>query len=161
MHHVTPHPRRTLPCHHGFTLIELLIAIVVLGILAGVALPSFLDSIRKGRRSEAVSAISAAQQAQERWRGNNSAYTTTLASLGVPATTSSGYYDVTIAAPNAPATLANGYMVVANGRSGTSQANDSQCRKVGVQVSGGNVTYGGCGACADLTFAATHPCWSR
>ena len=145
----------------GFTLIELLITLVVLGILAGIAFPSFMDSIRKSRRSEAISAISAAQHSQERWRGNNADNTTTLASLGVTTPTSSGYYDITVAAPNAPGTLANGYMVVATGRSGTSQADDADCKVIGVQVIGGNVTYGGCGACGSLTFSNTNKCWSR
>lgn len=153
----TSRPRRT----RGFTLIELMIAVVVVAILGAVALPSFLDAIRKGRRSEAFAALSAAQQSQERWRGNNSSYSTALSDLGVASPTSSGYYDVAVAAPPAPATLATGYVVTATGRSGTSQANDADCKKIGVQVLGGNITYGGCGSCADLTFTNTHPCWSR
>lgn len=144
----------------GFTLIEMMIVVVVIGLLAAVAFPSFMDSIRKGRRSEAFSALSAVQQAQERWRGNNANYTTTLASLNVNTPTSSGYYDITVTAPSS-GTLANGYIALAVGKAGTSQENDAQCRKVGVQVVGGTITYGGCGGCADLTFAATNPCWSR
>ena len=137
----------------GFTLIELLITVVVLGILAGIAFPSFMDSIRKSRRSEAFAAISAAQQAQERWRGNNAAYTTALSATV--------YYDIEVSGPVTSGTLVNGYMVTATGRSGTSQANDSECRKVGVEVIGGNITYGGCGACGSLTFSNTNKCWSR
>lgn len=153
------HPTRR-PDTRGFTLIEMMIVIVVIGLLAAVAFPSFMDSIRKGRRSEAFAALSAVQQAQERWRGNNANYTTTLASLNVPTPTASGYYDLTITAPST-GTLANGYIVIAEGKSGTSQASDSQCRKVGVQVTGGNLTYGGCTGCGTMSFAATHPCWSR
>lgn len=145
----------------GFTLIELMIAIVVLAILAGVAYPSFMDSIRKGRRSEAFAALSAIQQGQERWRGNNSTFTTTLSDINVSANTPSGYYALSISAPDAPATTATGYVAVAEGKAGTSQANDAQCRKLGVRVLGGNITYGGCTGCGSLTFAATHPCWSR
>jgi type IV pilus assembly protein PilE len=156
-----PTTQPSLRTARGFTLIELLITLVVVTIIAGVALPSFMDSIRKSRRSEAFSAISAAQQAQERWRGNNAAYSTTLSDLGVTSPTSSGYYDVAVSAPSAPGTLANGYIVTATGRSGTSQANDTECKKVGVQVIGGNVTYGGCGGCGSLTFSNTHACWSR
>jgi type IV pilus assembly protein PilE len=164
MTHRTPgdrHSARSASASGGFTLIELMIAVVVLGILVSIAFPSFMDSIRKGRRSEAMAALSFAQQSQERWRGNNANYTVTLASLGVTTPTPTGYYDITIAAPEAPGTLANGYMVIATGRSGTSQANDTECKKMGVQVIGGNVTYGGCGACADLTFANTNKCWNR
>lgn len=145
----------------GFTLMELMITIVVIGILASIALPSFMGSIRKSRRSEAFSALAAVQQAQERWRGNNSNYTTTLTDINIASPTASGYYDISITAPTAPATLANGYIAIATGKSGTSQANDTQCKKVGVQVIGGNITYGGCGSCSTLTFAATNSCWSR
>ena len=159
MHSPTSTPRLQGPL--GFTLIELLITLVVVTIIAGVALPSFMDSIRKGRRSEAFAAISAAQQAQERWRGNNAAYSTALSDLGVTSPTSSGYYDVAVSAPASPGTLANGYVVTATGRSGTSQADDADCKKVGVQVIGGNITYGGCGSCGSLTFSSTNACWSR
>ena len=138
-----------------------MIAVAIVAILAVVAMPSFLDSIRKGRRSEAFAAISAAQQSQERWRGNNSNYSTALSDLGVTSPTSTGYYVIAVSAPTAPATLATGYIVIATGQSGTSQANDAECKKVGVQVLGGNITYGGCGSCSTLTFANTNPCWSR
>ena len=159
MHSPTPTPRLQGP--HGFTLIELLITLVVVTIIAGVALPSFMDSIRKSRRSEAFSAISAAQQAQERWRGNNAAYSTALSDLGVTSPTSSGYYDIAVTSPATSGTTGNSYIVTATGRSGTSQADDADCKKVGVQVIGGNITYGGCGSCGSLTFSNTHACWSR
>ena len=58
----------------GFTLIEAMIVVAVVAILAAVALPSFMDSIRKGRRSDAFAAISQVQQAQERWRANHASY---------------------------------------------------------------------------------------
>ena len=159
MHSPTPTPRLQGP--RGFTLIELLITLVVVTIIAGVALPSFMDSIRKSRRSEAFSAISAAQQAQERWRGNNAAYSTALSDLGVTSPTSSGYYDIAVTSPATSGTTGNSYIVTATGRSGTSQADDADCKKVGVQVIGGNITYGGCGSCGSLTFSNTHACWSR
>ncbi|MFZ3002006.1 MAG: type IV pilin protein [Undibacterium umbellatum] len=37
----------------GFTLIEVMIVVVILSLLAAVAVPSYLDSVRKGRRNNA------------------------------------------------------------------------------------------------------------
>ena len=63
----------------GFTLVEVMIAVVIVGLLAAVAIPAFTDSVRKSRRAEAFSALSAVQLAQERWRGNNASYASELA----------------------------------------------------------------------------------
>jgi type IV pilus assembly protein PilE len=140
----------------GFTLIELMIAVAIVGVLAMVATPSFLDSIRKGRRAEAFAAISAIQQAQERWRSNNASYATSLSQLGIASTTASGNYQV------ATAGSSSSYTVTANGTTGSSQAND-RCRKLSVKALAGSMKYAGCSACADadLSYGETDPCWSR
>jgi len=144
----------------GFTTIELLVAVVILGILVSIALPSFLNSIRKGRRAEAFTALSAIQQAQERWRANNATYTTTLANVLPYSTTPTGYYTITVGnATTAP--LSSGYSATARAVSGTTQAGDSQCATLGVQMEGGTVTYAGCGPGCSPTFAPTNACWNQ
>lgn len=50
----------------GFTLIELMVAVIIVGILATIAYPSYMDSIRKSRRADAKAALSNAAQALER-----------------------------------------------------------------------------------------------
>ena len=146
--------------HRGFTLIELMIAVVILGIVTAIAYPSFVDSVRKGRRAEAIAALVSLQQAQERWRTNDANYTTTIGNLGVG--NSTPYYDLTVSAPSANAAdLAVGYIVTAVGKTGTSQVNDSQCRKLSVWVDRGSVKYAGCGSCTTFTYGAPDVCWAR
>ena len=154
-----PFATKSGPTQHGFSLIEVLIAIVILAVLLSLAYPSFMDSIRKGRRSEAFAAIAGLQQAQERWRTNHANYTVTLSDLSLPASTT--YYDLTIAAPPSPADIATGYVVTASGRSGTSQASDANCRNLSVMVDKGSIKYAGCGSCSTFTYTPTQECWAR
>ena len=48
--------RRNTKAQSGFTLMELMIAVAILGIIAAIAVPSYLDYTRKARFSEIVKA---------------------------------------------------------------------------------------------------------
>ena len=140
-----------------------MVAVAVLGVLAALALPSFIDSIRKGRRSEAVAALAQVQQAQERWRANRSTYTANLSDLSVNLDannkTASGYYVIRLEDD------ADGvrYTATATAVSGTSQASDTHCTVMRVRLQGGNLQYGGCAGCDLPTGVLTDPnrCWAR
>jgi type IV pilus assembly protein PilE len=160
--------RRTPTCRcraaAGFTLVEVMIAVVIIGLLAAIAIPAFTDSVRKSRRADAFSALSAVQQAQERWRGNNASYASALANtatgtnppngLGMSATSSSGYYGIAISGAGA-----TGYTVTATSVSGTSQAADGDCKVLAARMNGGNLEFGS-GATA-ATFPDANRCWAR
>ncbi len=145
---------------HGFTLIELMIVVAVIGILAAVALPSFLDSVRKGRRAEGIAALTQVQQAQERWRANNAAYTTALAAsapngLGIDTTKPDRLYNLSIGDASA-----TGYTASATAVAGTSQASDSKCHKLVLRLTGGNIFYESVDA-GGTDSTATGRCWVR
>jgi type IV pilus assembly protein PilE len=66
----------------GFTLIELMVAVAIVGILAGIAYPSYMDHVRKGNRAAAQAFMMEAAGAQQRYLMNNRSYASDLATLG-------------------------------------------------------------------------------
>ena len=95
----------------GFSLIELMIVLAVVGVLAAIAIPSYLDVVQKARRTDAQEALLECAAAQTR------RYTTTARpsymdqalalNLGLcgadgagQLVSDEGYYQLTIANPN-------------------------------------------------------------
>ncbi|MCL2309595.1 MAG: prepilin-type N-terminal cleavage/methylation domain-containing protein [Proteobacteria bacterium] len=58
----------------GFTLIELMIVVAVIGILAAIAVPSYMDYIKRGKITEATSALSDVKVRMEQMRSDNLQY---------------------------------------------------------------------------------------
>lgn|SRR5688572_8528228 len=55
----------------GFTLVELLVVMLILGLLAAIAIPSFFNQRDKARDADAKSAARTAQTAMETWATDN------------------------------------------------------------------------------------------
>jgi len=151
-----PRSRRPL-C--GFTLIELVIVTGVIGVLALIAYPSFQDSVRKSRRSDAVAGLNQLQQLQERVRGQQPTYADSFASMPATAASTSPlrYYDLSINAASA-----TGYSMTATATANSPQFADTNCRGLRVEMgAGGQISYSSLNAAGDLDTTNANRCWVK
>jgi type IV pilus assembly protein PilE len=88
----------------GVTLMELLTVIVIVGILASIAVPSYRGFVLRANRSDAKSALLAMQAAQEKFYLQNNVYTAMIDTappegLGLTTATTHGYYTLRVEVP--------------------------------------------------------------
>lgn len=126
----------------GFTMTELLIAMAIMAILAVIAVPALTTSLRDTRRSDGQNALLRVQMEQEKWRADNTAYTSTLADLGLTASSVDGHYTIAITAADA-----TGFTAQATGTG--SQSGDPACGVMTLTQAGANTT------------AAPDACWKK
>lgn len=76
----------------GFTLLELLMVVIIIGILAAAAIPTYSRTVEKSRGAEALNFLGAVRGSELRYKaqqGTSAApYTTTVADLDIDAPTS-------------------------------------------------------------------------
>jgi type IV pilus assembly protein PilE len=107
----------------GFTLIELLVSIVIVGILAAIAYPSYTQYVIKGNRAAAQAHLMELAQAQAQYFADSRTYATTVAALNVPTPAAvADKYDIQVDVPDAtPPT----FTISAAPKSTSMQAGDS------------------------------------
>jgi type IV pilus assembly protein PilA len=70
------------PRRQGYTLLELMIVVAILGILAAVAIPSYMSYLQRSRTAEAVTFLAEIRQRQEAYRAEFGQYCSVSAAPG-------------------------------------------------------------------------------
>lgn len=92
---------------NGVTLIELMIVILIVGILAAIAYPSYQNSVRKARRADGQAALTNVQLAQEKLRSSCRFYAQNLAGANAcGATAAASNIMAPVASPDGHYTIA-------------------------------------------------------
>lgn len=89
--------------HHGFTLVELMIVVAIIGILAAIIYPSYVNNIVKAKRATAESFMFKVASKQAQYQLDARIYALDMATLGYTTlpTEVSKNYGVTVSANNA------------------------------------------------------------
>ncbi len=123
----------------GVTLIELMTVMVVLGVLAAIAVPSYRRYLLRAQRTDATTALLRLQTAEEKFLLQKGVYTTNLtelptastAGLGLATGTSErGFYQLKVE-PSA-----TGYTAIATPVSGAGQSDDTTCVEFSISETG-------------------------
>ncbi|MFT7773234.1 type IV pilin protein [Roseateles sp.] len=154
------------PRHHGFSLIELMVVLVIAGIIAAIAYPAYTSQLQRGRRADAIAALTAVMQAQERYRGNVTTYADELSKLNLNIANITPHYTVALT-PVTPvgATSASfefGYAATASqvsAASGGKQSGDAACRTFTVTLVGAIPKYTATGDPNNTDTSTT--CWPK
>lgn len=136
----------------GFTLIEVLIVVAILGVLIGIALPAYNQSVVRSNRAEAKSELLEVASDQERYFSAFNTYIDDALPLNTPTvaardrTTQNGHYVISVAA--GASGIASSFVATATPQG--DQADD-ECTTLTLSNTG---VRGATGATAD-------ECWQR
>jgi type IV pilus assembly protein PilE len=122
----------------GVTLMELMIVIVVIGILASIAVPSYRSYVVRAQRTDAMSALLRVAAAQEKFYLQNNTYAATAllddappAGLGINGT-ENGWYALAVSSTD----LTRNFTITATPVAGGAQANDTHCASFSLTSAG-------------------------
>lgn len=143
------------PARHrrGVTLLELLVTLALVGLLAGLAYPSYRGHLVRAHRIEAIEALLAIAAAQERFHLQHGHYAegfepTVTPGLPLPPVTGGARYELRVS--TAPPSR---YAARASPRPGSGQDQDGRCREFGLDDSGRRW------AADSLGQDSTEACW--
>lgn len=119
-------------------------AVVIIGILAAIAFPSYREYVLRGHRSEGVALLSEAAARQERYYAQNNTYADSVAKLSMDADSDNDYYRLSVVAADATS-----YTLLATAIN--SQVDDLKCGNLGLNEQGVKTETG--------TAADAADCW--
>ena len=128
----------------GFTLIEVMIVVVIVGILAAIALPSYREYVLRGNRAQGQALLMEAAARQERFYAQNGAYLTDNANKS-RLKVNEGAYDELYVLSVGSAADDGGYTLTA-----TQQFSDAGC---------GNLTLNARGIKGESGTKSVDDCW--
>ncbi len=128
----------------GFTLLELLVTLIIVGILAAIAYPSYTGYLARSRRSEAQQLMVSIANREAQYLLDSRMYTNVIGATGLNANTERW----TCTPSGAPTTCSNAsYTVtVAVNNAATPPTFTATATAIGKQVSDGNLTINQAGA---------------
>lgn len=113
----------------GFTLIELMIVVAIIAIIAGIAYPSYMESVMRSNRADAKVEINDVAQRLQRCFTLYNDYTHSNCTVhgqltgGNKITSDEGFYELSLTAVSATT-----YTLTASPVAGRTQAKDSKCK---------------------------------
>ena len=142
----------------GFTLVEVMLVMVISGLLAAIALAAYQTQLIKGRRVDAVNALSDVLHAQERWRSNRNSYAAALSDLQLAPNSPAKLYSLSLSGLGNPASFSTGFIARAIPMSGGIQSRDIECAELSLSLQGGNVSYS---AKNSKSADSSRQCWPQ
>ena len=67
----------------GFTLVEMMVVVAIIGLIATIGYPSYVEQMKKSRRADAKVTLVSLAQVQESIYADNNSYTATLDTSGL------------------------------------------------------------------------------
>lgn len=124
----------------GVTLIEMVVVVTILGILASIAYPSYIDRTRRAKRTDAKAALINIAALQERYFLKNNRFATTLAEIGVQST-QNDFYSLSLTSPSASEFTATA-VPTGSAFDGDGQWGDRECLNWSIDQTGRKVAIG-------------------
>lgn len=135
----------------GITILELLVALAIIGVVAGMAVPAYNGFLASGYRSEAQRELVKIYNLQEQYFSDHKTYTTDMTALGLsadPFVSDSGNYSIDTASVT---DITLDYKITATAK-GFQLSNDGKCKTMTMDNLG-NV------AATDGSNDTTETCW--